>query len=289
MMLSIKLPNFFNNNSLNALKSQMGVDRNTYGDFGNSQYKAAQIQLETTGIDIEDLSEITPLEDHTLSHNGKRIILYIRDISDWKDELKLPRFHVAHCSTLQTMIGNGKKKRYVVSQNENDLFHLNLINGKRITKVEHSLSICRNCLETIRWNSYSKSMPHEKRELCVSDFKVRDFFLKYPKSLVDKGGYSSQNSPLNQYSNDWSQISSQYRGSKKWTCEQCAVNLISHRRLLHTHHINSQKNENNYSNLMALCVDCHAKQPMHSHMYNLPDTNRHVKEISEIRKKQNIR
>ena len=54
----------------------------------------------------------------------KRIILYIRDISDWKDELKLPRFHVAHCSTLQTMIGNGKKKRYVVSQNENDLFHL---------------------------------------------------------------------------------------------------------------------------------------------------------------------
>lgn len=287
-MVSIKLPNFFNNNSLNTLKIRMGIDRHTYGNFGDSQYKGTQIQLETTGVDVEYLSDITPLDDHTLTYQGKRVVLYIRDVNDWGNTNSLPKFHVANCSTLQSMIRNGKKKRYVASQNESNIFHLNFINGNSVRKAEHSLSICKNCLEILRWDRYSKVWSEDRKNKCVSHFQVKDFFSKYPKSVLDNEGYSNKDSQLNQYASNWKQISSKYRESQNWTCEQCNVDLSGNQSLLHTHHINSQKNENHNSNLMALCVHCHANQPMHSHMYNNPNTSQSIKAISEIRKRQNI-
>ena len=287
-MISFKLPNFFNNTSLNTLKDRMGIDMHTYGDFGDSQYQGARVQIESIGVEIESISDITPLDDYTLTFKGERVVLYIRDVNDWGDKEKLPKFHVAHCSTLQSMFSHGKKRRYVASQNESDTFHLNFINGKSVRKIEHSLNICKNCLEILRWNDYSKSWSYDKKNQCVSHFQIKDFFSKYPKALIGKDGYSNKNSPLNQYSSNWSQISHQYKSSQKWICEQCNVNLINNKRLLHTHHINSQKNENNYSNLMALCVYCHAHQPMHDHMHNSPDMSKDIKEVLDVRKRQGI-
>lgn len=288
MRLSIKLPDFFQNSSLNKLKSRMGIEKHTYGKFGDSQSRGNQVKLETTGIDLEDLSQLTPLDDHTLTFKGQRVVLYIRDVSNFSDEIRLPKFHVAHCSTLQKMIGNGKKKRYVVSQNETDLFHLNFINGNKVEKSEQKLNVCKNCLDTLQWSNYSKRMSNPEKDKCVNNFKVKAFFSKYPKSFISSDGYSKRNSPLNQYANNWEHISRDYRRSKGWVCEQCNVNLSKNRSLLHTHHINSQKNENNYSNLMALCVECHANQHMHQHMYNNPHTNKNIKTIKKIRSEQGV-
>ncbi|WPU32705.1 HNH endonuclease [Pseudoalteromonas piscicida] len=52
-----------------------------------------------------------------------------------------------------------------------------------------------------------------------------------------------------------------------YTCEQCGVELSQYKRLLHTHHINGVKTDNSISNLRALCLDCHKKQPKHEHMH----------------------
>lgn len=287
-MISIELPNFFNSDALNTLKERMGIDRHTYGKFGDSQDIGTRIQLETTGVEVKDLSDIVPLGDYTLSYNGKRIILYIRDVNDWGDSDKLPKFHVSICSTVQSMIDLGKKKKYVVSNSESDVFQLNFINGKSVREVEHPLSVCKNCLETLRWNDYSKSWSYDKKTQCVTSFQVKEFFSKYPKSLIDEKGFSNKNSLLNQYPSNWKKISRDYREFKNWICEQCGVNLTHQRRLLQTHHINSLKNENNYSNLKALCVYCHANQPMHGHMYNNPQTSKDIQEIFKIRKKQGI-
>jgi hypothetical protein len=266
----------------------MGIERHVYGEFGDSRSKGAQIKLNTTGIDIEDLSQLTPLNDHTLTFKGQRVVLYIRDVSNWSDEIRLPKFHVAYCSTLQKMVGHGKKKRYVVSQNESNLFHLNLINGRKVEKSEQKLSVCRNCLEALRWNNYSKRMSQSGKDTCVNNFKVEEFFSKYSKNLINEKEFSKKNSPINQYPSNWQQISSSYREYKRWVCEQCAVKLNNNKHLLHTHHINSQKNENSYSNLMALCVECHASQYMHEHMYNNPETSVSILAISELRKEQGI-
>lgn len=287
-MISIKLPDFFKNNTLNSLKKKMGIDINTYGDFGNSQFRSMKIQIETIGVEVENVSDITPLKDHTLTFNGQRVIVYIRDVSDYNNSVNLPKFHVANCSTLQSMISSGRKRRYVVSQNEANIFHLNFVNGKSVRKEDHALSVCKNCLETLSWNDYSKAWSTANKDKCVSRFKIKDFFVKYPKSLIDKKGFSEKNSSLNQYTKDWNSISNTYKKSQNWVCEQCGVNLINNKILLHTHHINGQKNENNHSNLNALCVCCHANQHMHSHMLNHQDTSKGIKEVLEIRKQQGI-
>lgn len=289
MDISIKLPDFFKNNSLNRLKRQMGVEKHVYGTFGNSQSQGYQIQLATTGIDIEDLSQLTPLDDHTLTFKGQRIILYIRDVNNWSDEINLPKFHVANCQTLQKMQEQGRKKRYVVSQNESDIFHLNLVNGKTVKKTEQKLDVCKNCLETLHWNNYSKRMSYQEKNNCVNNFRVEDFFIKYPKSFLNKNGYSEESSSINRYNEDWKNVSDKYKDSKKWTCENCRVVLSSNRYLLHTHHINGQKNDNSINNLMALCVECHANQSMHSHMRKNPATSRNIREVRKIKSTQKIK
>lgn len=288
MMITIELPNFFESSSFIALKSRMGIDKDTYGDFGDSQSKAIRIQIETVGIEVENISDIVPLEDYTLTYNGERVIVYIRDVIEYNNEVRLPKFHVANCKTLQQMIKDGRKRRYVVSKNRENSFHLNFISGNSVRKEDHALSVCKNCLEILRWDDYSPGWNSEKKDKCVSYFQIKNFFSKYPISLIDKKGFSENNSSLNQYSNDWNTISHKYKKSQKWVCEQCGVNLIHSKALIHTHHINSQKNENDASNLMALCVCCHVSQPMHDHMLNIPDIDNSIKEVLKIRKRQNI-
>lgn len=287
-MTIIKLPNFFDDKSLNTLKMKMGIDRFTYGNFGNSQNIGTRIQLNTTGIDIEDILEVSPLQDHTLTYKGERVILYIRDVSDWGNTDRLPKFHIAKCSTLQTMLELGKKKRYVVSQNDSKFFHLNLVSGKSVRQIVQPLDVCRNCLEILRWDNYSKNWSQNQKDNCVMQFSIGDFFIKYPKTPIQNDGYSSRNSAINQYPKNWDEISYNYRSSKNWICGQCGVDLKSHKFLLQTHHINSQKNDCSYTNLRALCIDCHTHQPMHSHMNNNPSNQINILKIQEIRKQQGI-
>jgi hypothetical protein len=53
--------------------------------------------------------------------------------------------------------------------------------------------------------------------------------------------------------------------------------------LLHTHHINGNKTNNERNNLRVLCADCHKKQPHHGHVYvNHID----VLKINQLRREQ---
>ncbi len=68
------------------------------------------------------------------------------------------------------------------------------------------------------------------------------------------------------YTADWSAISDRYRRSRSFVCELCEVDLKEEPGLLHVHHVNGVKTDNRWSNLRALCVECHRKQPGHDHM-----------------------
>lgn len=283
----IKLPNFFENNKLNALKEKMGIDRYTYGNYRGCQSQGVRKLLNGKGQDFDDINEITPLKDHTLTYNNERVILYIRDVANY-GHYDLPKFHIAKCSTLQTMFENNRKRRYVRTQNETGIFYLNIISGNNVREIEEKLDVCQNCLNILDWDGFSMGWERAKRDKYVRDFTIARFFEKYPKSLVDSSGYSSINSSVNQYPKNWKKISRNYRAFKNWTCEKCGVHLINHTDLLETHHINGQKNECQYSNLMALCADCHSKMPMHSHMSNDPSEREKIEQVKKIKKEQRI-
>lgn len=283
----IKLPNFFQDNKLNSLKAKMGIDRYTYGNFGNSQIQGIREILSGEGQDFEDISEITPLSDHTLTYNNERIIVYIRDVSNY-GHYNLPRFHIAKCSTLRNMFTNNRKGRYVRTQNETGIFFVNIISGNKPIKKEVRLNVCKNCLDVLGWEGYSNTWTDAQKDACVARFTISNFFEKYPKFLSDDDGFSSTNSPVNIYPPNWTEISRNYKQGKNWTCEQCGVVLINNQGLLETNHKNGNKYECDDSNLEALCVDCHSKRPMHSHMLNNPMTRTRIEQVWKIKREQGI-
>jgi 5-methylcytosine-specific restriction endonuclease McrA len=66
------------------------------------------------------------------------------------------------------------------------------------------------------------------------------------------------------YIEDWESIALAYKQSMGFECENCNASFLKHRRLLHVHHRDKDKSNNDRSNLMALCVLCHADY--HEHM-----------------------
>ncbi len=105
----------------------------------------------------------------------------------------------------------------------------------------------------------------------------------FPPPTSDKKPWESE------YTEDWRQVSREYRKSKGWTCEGCGVNLSRHRRLLHAHHQSMDKSDNSPANLRAYCVICHSEQPHHDKLRVSIRINGEYDEVISIRHAQGIR
>jgi 5-methylcytosine-specific restriction endonuclease McrA len=98
-----------------------------------------------------------------------------------------------------------------------------------------------------------------------SSFIIQRFFEKFPKSLhLRKPQNDYISAPINDYTEDFEQISMNVKAARGYKCEKC--NLAPEIRYLHVHHINGQKHDNIATNLRVLCYGCHAAMPLHAHM-----------------------
>lgn len=219
--------------------------------------------------------------------NGRQVLLYIADhsfnfndvVSGQKDGNK---FHVTDCKTLEMMRRDRRFERYIVTNSLSGRFR---IFGKgrfdsQKAEAEVSLLVCKNCL--IRLN-YKGAEEYSIRQSVVDSFSIPEFFETYsscfryePKSFRGREeGYVT----------GWSEISSQLKKDKGYRCETCRVILRDHKRLLHVHHINGVKSDNSPGNLKVLCMDCHRKEPKHSHMHI---KHADMKMLTRLRKEQSL-
>jgi hypothetical protein len=277
----VRLPDFLGNTTLNDLRQQMGAT--TLGDItlalGEDRLTIAELEmLMTGGIDIENLDEVVVLADRTLAYKGARVLLYIRDVNDYGRRGSgieaLPRFHVSNCKKLQEMRAQQRYFRYVVAARNDGSFQINLIRDGAIQTSVEQLRVCQYCLGELPYDNFSHEWPRARRLEVVAAFTVQRYFELYPRDLVTGDGLGDEaTAPLNDYTGDFGKYATEVKRAAHWRCKQCrrVLEEPQMRKFLHAHHINGVKYDNSPANLACLCIDCHSKQPGHSHMGSLPE------------------
>lgn len=186
---------------------------------------------------------------HVVINNIKSVV-YIKNSTTGEQ-----KWHFYKCSALK---GHSSfEKRYVVKTDTDGVFLLE--NGKWA-----ELEPCSKCLAQSKmrnqWDSLIGDLS-QRNSMFIPMVSNQEFFenhdscFSHARDMLDH--------ELSGYVRNWRGISYLYRKSMKWTCEQCGLNLDTHKNLLHTHHIDRNKKNNNRSNFSALCVDCHSRQPFH--------------------------
>lgn len=269
-----------------AQVNKMGGAKREYSLNHRIQTPLPEIVTSKKGVNVTLDQVDTPFG--LLSCNGAQVVLYIPDQDREIDKVLAgqslgKRVHVADCATLEQMRQIKRFQRYRAVVNVTGDFEVYGFSMRAQQNIESTarLRVCINCLKHLNYKGY-QTEPHRQREI-RENFNLKDFFAEHstlfrylPMAFTEsKAGYTP----------DWSQVSENFRASKGYRCESCRLDLSSNKYLLHTHHIDGNKRNNQESNLQALCADCHRKQPLHDYM---SIKSKDMALIQRLRKEQGI-
>lgn len=227
-----------------------------------------------TNVEIDD-SNIYFVDNSGKKHKGYLYIEsgYSRETARRKGYTTIvPKFHIANCQTIvQKRMERDFDGKYVFSNEVTTMIDLD--------GIEKELTICLNCIRMRLPNVYKNMTTSEYRKEVIlnnhasSNFNDNDL----PKQITtDFWGYT----------HDWDEQSKNYRMSKKFTCENCGLNLgtnLSDGFYLETHHIDGNKRNNIDSNLTCLCVLCHANiDKIHQENYSRGPSKLKLREFIQI-------
>ncbi len=276
---------------LDGLRQKMGASA---ADFSADMEDLGEIeelgQLLLEGVDDVQLSDVKANSGGLLEYKGYQVVLYIPDQGFRIEEVMIDgalgkKFHVMDCRTLRNMRAAGRGERYSVRNGLGNTFPVHGVTKyrKKIEGVEAELVVCKNCLNESNYKGYRSHSV--RRKDIFSEFDLEEFFTTY-SSYFKHPPIGADNKRANEYTTDWKSVSAQFRASKEWICESCGIDLSdpSHKYLLHTHHINGQRRDNNFANLKALCKDCHSKEPYHERLFI---SHKDRLRINQLRRQQN--
>ncbi|CCK76633.1 conserved hypothetical protein [Oleispira antarctica RB-8] len=265
-----------------AAAKKMGDGKATFSYKANT-YNAFESEktILRRDITLEDVDSHGGL----LEVDGNQVLLYIEDHSFRVQDVitgnkEGNKYHIADCSKLGEMRKKHRFDRYVVTNDVSGIFP---VSGKEsdsqlLVEGEAELHVCKLCLGFLNYRSYKSDRTNVFKQFTLDEFfsHYSTLFNSFPKTIADKRGG---------YADDWETVSLNYRSKKNFCCEACHVDLSSYQHLLHTHHVNGVKRDNVASNLRALCIDCHRKEPLHEHMRV---RSNEVHTINKLRRSQSI-
>lgn len=250
-----KLIDFLSDKNILNMFSKMGIDKPNHS-FSLNYKTDFELQLETRGIELGSINDIEfDAHDGFAFYQNKQILFYIRQPRNYNKDWSMPKFHVYKCKTTIGMIENKRGYRYVATNKKSGYFELEFSNG---IKDEHKLDICSNCLNILQ-SKYGY-------ESTKQSFNIESFF-KNANHIIHTFNpeYNDYNlPPPDKYPENWQEIRNQLIKKRGKICEECKLNITQAGKILHIHHINSQKHDNSDRNLKILCHPCH--EMYHAHM-----------------------
>lgn len=150
---------------------------------------------------------------------------------------KLPRYHVCICKTREEYAGYTYASSMPVEVYCKD--------QNKVLDELKQLQLCSNCISASQKGFYS---------LLARGKPWFEYVLQYANSNAEIANRLQQNG----YVIMWRQISEAVRERIGFKCEQCSINLNDEKYYLEVHHKDYNKKNNDISNLIALCVLCHA-------------------------------
>lgn len=223
-----------------------------------------EIELfENEGLDTDLRDVYTSQEGElfTVLKDGsiRKTIVHICNISNYKAEWDLPKFHIFECTTLTKMRDVNRGHRYKKASRDDGKFWMIHASGG---KYEY-LNICNyNCLE-------QHNLIYDNQTVASFDVKT---YLDAPIQHVQP--YITNELDMttipSSYVKNWSAISTERKQYHKWTCQECFYDLNDCKKYLHTHHVNADITNNKHENLKVLCIECHAKKFQHAHIKKKP-------------------
>jgi hypothetical protein len=274
----MKLPDFLADAQLDALRAKIGAPIRLYAPtLSSDTLTVAEIDaLAREGLDIP-LQDVTILDDGTLVYKNRRVVLYIRDVKQYrKTEVEeFPRFHVSNCDKLQEMRSNNRFERYVVATRETGVFQINLkrYNSGTFEKSERGLNVCQLCLSKLNWDGFKQiGNDRSRRRDFVTNFKLAKFFEVYPQNIMThEPRHDAISAPVNDYGPEFRLVADRLKRERGYRCDECGADLSKLRRFLHAHHKNGQQHDSSDANIAILCVIDHAKQYNHGHVKHTAD------------------
>jgi hypothetical protein len=147
---------------------------------------------------------------------------------------------------------------------------MNFIGKFDIREEICELKICKLCLAHLGYKRYKD---HRYDRGIYDTFALEEYFATYLRNQIRTLPlHTDDTAPLNEYGIGFREASQRYRAENRWRCENCRIDLShpSCRKYLHTHHLNAEKYHDRKENHKALCVRCHAEEPMHEHLTKSP-------------------
>lgn len=276
--------------SLNRLRQELGAPLK---EWQPNRRHPGSIEISHEPIDREvELGDLTVGPGDTILLGGLRVFLYIREFgvnANSFDEAvsepsQLRKFHVAWCDVLRRMQADGKLAKYIVSNRIYAPFELALkLKDDTYACGDAELHVCRVCLKHVDWGGFSSANQREKTAI-VERFSRGRFLETEHTNFAALPNRTDASAPDLGYASDWNTRSREFRTLRKWRCEACNVDCTARKSLLDTHHVNGVTGDNRFSNLRALCKDCHAKQ--HPGHYRVSENGRRL--LKEFRTQQGL-
>ncbi len=195
---------------------------------------------------------------------------------------ELHKYHFVNCTTLQRANQEGWREKYKISQKRNGTFFYRFVFNYEVEAENENqmLEVCGNCLKHL---NAIKGDHYTKTSFTPQLFFSEEFYQQFPAQPLKRDGLTSaQQSSPNVYQQDWADIAAKYKELIGYRCENrsCSNPDLSHPELqkyLHCHHKNTLKHDNNFSNLQALCIRCHAEEPQHSQVRKLMEYHEYLR------------